>query len=361
MGQQVPDKIVLRRFRYIDYVTGVMADSSAYERNGLARDREFLVNYDTAWLRFMRKEFQKYPERYVPVKTTSYISQVINQLRLRVEPYVKGGVGAYDGVEKDMDYLRENDGIWFRVNCPSNLSDIKFRYLRYLRGMLIWNKQYGRYGEDFLRKDKRRLRDEDHRWLDTTDSVDSGLSMFYRRDIELDDTRELRQYEAWFEQFDEEMRVKERYVRYRQGKIAGTSDEEFLMENCPQWLDAIDKGMLKYVKRRYARYANTGVEYDRLIADINCLIRNDKTWFNRTRPFPKIEQPACPICHIEFKRGAEIWTLRCGHYAHPYCLRKWFEVKRKCPICRRVIRDIDIRAGNYGPSIFGSRSLSPTP
>jgi hypothetical protein len=294
---------------------------------------------------------------------------LIRQVRFRVGR----AVGTYDGIDADMNYLRENDNIWFRVNCPSNLSDIKFRYLRYVRGMLIWDNHRGRYGEDVLSEDKRRLRDEDPRWLSKTDTVNYRLSKFYRRDrgVYLD-SQELRQYEAWLEQFDEEMRVKERYVRYRRRKMLGeelerykegmlNNDQGFLMENCRQWFDAIEKGMLKYVKRRYARYANTGDEYERLIDDINCLIRNDKSWLDRTRPFPKLEQPECPICTGEFKTGAEIWQLRCGHKAHPYCLQNWFARKRECPICRRVIRDIDIRASYYGTNIFGSRSLSPTP
>jgi hypothetical protein len=252
--------------------------------------------------------------------------------------------------EEATDCLRENDMIWFRVHCPSNLADIKFRYLRHVRGILRWEKN--KLGSYRATQDRRRLSNEDHRWLDTTDHVVAGLSMFYKRDMDLRDTREVRQYEAWLEQFDGEMMVKERYVRDKT-----EDDEEFLRENCPQWLNT----MLKDVKARYSEYAANGVEYEQLIDDINCLIRNDRTWFNRTRPFPKIDQASCPICHIEFQKGAEVWHLRCGHYAHPYCLRNWFAEKKECPICRRVIRDIDIRASYYGTTIFTSKSLSPTP
>lgn len=37
----------------------------------------------------------------------------------------------------------------------------------------------------------------------------------------------------------------------------------------------------------------------------------------------------------------KIMQTPCGHKYHPYCLKKWLEIKLECPSCRKVIPSVE--------------------
>jgi E3 ubiquitin-protein ligase synoviolin len=55
---------------------------------------------------------------------------------------------------------------------------------------------------------------------------------------------------------------------------------------------------------------------------------------NRTSTARSLPQPSneCYICHDSLTAPLEV--LPCGHIYHRYCIKKWFEYRINCAICR---------------------------
>lgn len=49
-------------------------------------------------------------------------------------------------------------------------------------------------------------------------------------------------------------------------------------------------------------------------------------------------QHECTICIEKLNKDGEIKILPCKHIFHGICIKKWFEEKINCPICRRIIK-----------------------
>jgi len=46
--------------------------------------------------------------------------------------------------------------------------------------------------------------------------------------------------------------------------------------------------------------------------------------------------PPCPICLVGVGVGDDVSQMRCGHTFHSCCIYGWLDIKRNCPMCRRL-------------------------
>ena len=52
-----------------------------------------------------------------------------------------------------------------------------------------------------------------------------------------------------------------------------------------------------------------------------------------------VAQPACVICHEEFKVGNELCRLPgCAHCYHAECIGRWLAIKASCPLCNADLK-----------------------
>ncbi|KAI7755781.1 hypothetical protein M8C21_004026 [Ambrosia artemisiifolia] len=59
--------------------------------------------------------------------------------------------------------------------------------------------------------------------------------------------------------------------------------------------------------------------------------------FASSKSSPADEEPNfCVICQMEFEDQERIKVLDCRHEYHVECIKKWFNVKRNCPICKSI-------------------------
>lgn len=49
---------------------------------------------------------------------------------------------------------------------------------------------------------------------------------------------------------------------------------------------------------------------------------------------PRLETPICTICLSTFEQGDNLIHLKCDHYFHKQCARRWLEKNATCPVCR---------------------------
>ena len=49
---------------------------------------------------------------------------------------------------------------------------------------------------------------------------------------------------------------------------------------------------------------------------------------------PRLEAPICTICLSTFEQGDNLLHLKCDHYFHKPCARRWLEKNATCPVCR---------------------------
>ena len=54
--------------------------------------------------------------------------------------------------------------------------------------------------------------------------------------------------------------------------------------------------------------------------------------------------PECAVCQEDYAGTDEKFTLLCGHEFHTGCVRQWFEVSHRCPLCRRSADPCDATA-----------------
>jgi hypothetical protein len=315
---QPPSKETIKRlFRYIDYVISSpmyltdkeRKDRERYELRHKEHDRRYIATHDVEWL----DEFLPLVEQSLPYPELLRDFNVIDfdppleeeeeppqpappqpappQPVFRTARDIERAIireARASATPEDMDYLRENDGTWFRMTHPMSLSDYRFRYMTYLRNGL---RHFGMSEEEYRNSgDIERLRNDDREWFERTNRVHRRLERFYDHTMEEGERERymaihLENDEKWEDQFEEEMRKRDVYVRYRQGKMDDTElrlykqrhlneDEQHLRTNDKEWFDAIDRGMSKAARQRFAGYAETGRAYNVLSADIECLTRN---------------------------------------------------------------------------------------
>ena len=49
------------------------------------------------------------------------------------------------------------------------------------------------------------------------------------------------------------------------------------------------------------------------------------------------EKEHCVICYEEFKKGAVLKELNCGHKFHSRCIDRWLKKSATCPLCMKPI------------------------
>uniref|UniRef100_A0A1A9VZI9 RING-type domain-containing protein n=1 Tax=Glossina brevipalpis TaxID=37001 RepID=A0A1A9VZI9_9MUSC len=54
-----------------------------------------------------------------------------------------------------------------------------------------------------------------------------------------------------------------------------------------------------------------------------------------TRETTNDDDTSCSVCLNEFQVPATVCELSCKHIFHQECIRKWLELKRTCPLCRK--------------------------
>lgn len=72
-------------------------------------------------------------------------------------------------------------------------------------------------------------------------------------------------------------------------------------------------------------------EHNILLSLVYCarqLLRSDLT-----NPLIEVDD----VCIVCLDEPLQQLRLPCGHHGHPTCLEAWFNIKRECPMCRRVI------------------------
>lgn len=45
----------------------------------------------------------------------------------------------------------------------------------------------------------------------------------------------------------------------------------------------------------------------------------------------------CSICYEDFNNDSSVSLLKCGHYFHTKCIKKWGNRNNTCPVCRKEI------------------------
>jgi len=53
--------------------------------------------------------------------------------------------------------------------------------------------------------------------------------------------------------------------------------------------------------------------------------------------FDDIQEQGCIICGLENIDIKDMKVLYCNHIWHKPCIKKWFETKEMCPLCRNVL------------------------
>lgn len=61
-----------------------------------------------------------------------------------------------------------------------------------------------------------------------------------------------------------------------------------------------------------------------------------------TETQPDLQDTQCSICQETITSGLSI--RHCGHCFHPHCVRQWFTLNPRCPVCRYDIRDFQPNA-----------------
>ena len=56
-----------------------------------------------------------------------------------------------------------------------------------------------------------------------------------------------------------------------------------------------------------------------------------------------IDDKSCVICLNDFDNDSLIKLLRCSHTFHSSCIDKWFETSYKCPVCRDIVGESDVK------------------
>ena len=41
----------------------------------------------------------------------------------------------------------------------------------------------------------------------------------------------------------------------------------------------------------------------------------------------------CTICQDNFGHSSQVIELRCDHFYHTDCIKKWLKIKKTCPLC----------------------------
>jgi hypothetical protein len=60
------------------------------------------------------------------------------------------------------------------------------------------------------------------------------------------------------------------------------------------------------------------------------------TVYNYVEPIPALEEPIlCPITMEQIVSGTSVMRItRCGHIFKEAALRRWFQTRGSCPVCR---------------------------
>lgn len=64
----------------------------------------------------------------------------------------------------------------------------------------------------------------------------------------------------------------------------------------------------------------------------------------RTRIFSEEDSAmhkSCPVCLEMLPVGREVRETPCAHLYHMHCIRKWFEKENTCPMCRKILCNLD--------------------
>ena len=67
----------------------------------------------------------------------------------------------------------------------------------------------------------------------------------------------------------------------------------------------------------------------------------EKCFINKDIKEYKIEslkEEECLICLENFKKGEIITIINCNHKYHTHCIYSWFEKKKTCPLCDKILK-----------------------